>query len=170
MNAHLIKSLYQIVVNVSQDSFTLSTCDQMLRQHLQMDATEMQSLVGRFLAKALKAVKDDDQSVITYTIHFLIKFVKTSGGKVSWTFSKEESGQISDAMEVDYQYDVTLGSKRVCILYLYEVMHLYGHLNFIRERFVEIQKIFLKYIFDMKPLVQEISSKALTHIYKQGDE
>ena len=30
--------------------------------------------------------------------------------------------------------------------------------------------LFLKYIFDMKPLVQEIASKALTFIYKIGNE
>jgi len=30
--------------------------------------------------------------------------------------------------------------------------------------------IFLKHIFDMKPLVQDISSKALTFIYKIGNE
>jgi hypothetical protein len=39
-----------------------------------------------------------------------------------------------------------------------------------QEKFVQIQMLFLKYIFDMKPLVQEISSKALTFIYKIGNE
>ena len=33
---------------------------------------------------------------------------------------------------------------------------------------MEIQKVFLKYIFDNKPAIQDISSRALTMIYKAG--
>jgi len=42
--------------------------------------------VGRFLAKSLKTVKDDGDSLMRYTVHFLIEFVKMSGKKMTWTF------------------------------------------------------------------------------------
>lgn len=66
-------------------------------------------------------------------------------------------------------YDVTLNSRRNCVIYLNEILQAYGKNEaLIQDRFVEIQKIFLKYIFDKKPAIQDISSKALTLIYKTG--
>ena len=51
-------------------------------------------------------------------------------------------------------YDVTLNSRRNCVIYLNEILQAYGKSEtLIQERFVEIQKIFLKYIFDKKPAI-----------------
>jgi len=41
-------------------------------------------------------------------------------------------------MSVDYDYDITLNAKRASIIYLNEVLQLYGELPFIKDRFVEI--------------------------------
>ena len=51
-------------------------------------------------------------------------------------------------------YDVTLNSRRNCVIYLNEILQAYGKNEaLIQDRFVEIQKIFLKYIFDKKPAI-----------------
>ena len=55
------------------------------------------------------------------------------------------------------------------MIYLNEALQLYGKTEeFMKEKFVEMQKMFLKYIFDKKPAIQDISSKALTLIYQIG--
>jgi len=58
----------------------------MLKLYVAQEASELQSFVGRFLAKSLKTVKDDGDSLMRYTVHFLIEFVKMSGKKMTWTF------------------------------------------------------------------------------------
>ena len=40
--------------------------------------------------------------------------------------------------------------------------------SFIQESFVDLQKTFLKHIFDIKQAIQDISSRALTLLYKLG--
>ena len=51
-------------------------------------------------------------------------------------------------------------------MYLYQLIKV-KNLN-LKPRVV--QKIFLKFLFDMRPLVQEVSSKGLTEIYEMSDE
>ena len=51
-------------------------------------------------------------------------------------------------------YDVTLNSRRNCVIYLNELLQAFGKSEaLIQSKFVEIQKIFLKYIFDKKPAI-----------------
>ena len=66
-------------------------------------------------------------------------------------------------------YAVNLTSRRSCVIYLNELLQLHGAKEaFIQESFVDLQKTFLKHIFDKKPAIQDISSRALTLIYKLG--
>jgi hypothetical protein len=40
----------------------------------------------------------------------------------------------------------------------------------VQAYFLELQKVFFKFLFDMKPLMQDLSSSCLTLIYKLGSE
>jgi hypothetical protein len=63
----------------------------------------------------------------------------------------------------------TLNTKRNSAIYLYEVVELYGaKKKEIQEMFLPIQKVFLKFLFDRKPFMQDLSSKALSKIYNLG--
>lgn len=65
-----------------------------------------------------------------------------------------EGEQITSSDAKVEGYDVTLNSRRNCVIYLNEILQAYGKSEtLIQERFVEIQKIFLKYIFDKKPAI-----------------
>jgi hypothetical protein len=65
-----------------------------------------------------------------------------------------EGEQITSSDAKVEGYDVTLNSRRNCVIYLNEILQAYGKSEtLIQERFVEIQKLFLKYIFDKKPAI-----------------
>lgn len=68
-------------------------------------------------------------------------------------------------------FEVSLTSRRNCVVYLNELLQLFGATDsFVQSKFLELQRVFLKYIFDKKATLSEIASKALTLIYRAGGE
>jgi proteasome component ECM29 len=63
----------------------------------------------------------------------------------------------------------TLNTKRNSAIYLYQIIHLYGEKEKeIQDMFIDIQRVFLKFLFDRKTFMQDLSSKALSKIYNLG--
>ena len=140
---HLIRSLYKIVEN-SEDRQKF--CTQMLKFHMDQDYHDVHIEIGQFLGKLCHKMG----YLPKYVQEFLMEFIKSREKTIKW----EEEFQIS------------LNTRRNCVIYLNEALQLYGKTEeFMKENFVEMQKMFLKYIFDKKPVIQDISSKALTLIY-----
>lgn len=56
--------------------------------------------------------------------------------------------------------------------YLYEVVNRYAeNSSEMREKyFVEIQQIFMRYLFDRRGFMQDLASKGLSLVYKLGNE
>ncbi|CDW80673.1 proteasome-associated protein ecm29 homolog [Stylonychia lemnae] len=66
--------------------------------------------------------------------------------------------------------DITLIYKRNCTTFLYQVIELYGQKSkAIQERFLTYQRVFIKFLFDRKTSMQDLSSKALSKIYNLGN-
>jgi hypothetical protein len=124
-------------------------CTKMLKFHIEQDYHDVHIEIGQFLSKLSKSMGN----LQAYVESFLINFIKSREKSITW-------GQ---------EFEITLNTRRNCVIYLNEALQLYGKTeDFMKERFVEMQKIFLKYIFDKKAPIQDISSKALTLIYQIG--
>ena len=88
-----------------------------------------------------------------------------------WT----ESGQLSEKFEmlmesVKQSYQAELQTKRNCLMILYEIVCGQGKTNdIIQGKLIQIQQIFLKYLFDTRSSIQDLSSQALSTIYNIGD-
>ena len=66
---------------------------------------------------------------------------------------------------------VELNSKRNLVVYLYEVVNKYAQESTeLRAKFVEIQQIFMRYLFDRRGVMQDLASKGLSLVYKLGNE
>jgi len=65
-----------------------------------------------------------------------------------------------------------LNSKRNTVIYLFEVVNRYAkESSEMRESmFVEIQQIFMRYLFDRRGFMQDIASKGLSLVYQLGNE
>jgi proteasome component ECM29 len=65
-----------------------------------------------------------------------------------------------------------LNSKRNTVIYLFEVVNRYAkESSEMRETmFVEIQQIFMRYLFDRRGFMQDIASKGLSLVYQLGNE
>ena len=63
----------------------------------------------------------------------------------------------------------TLVGKRNWGVWLYKLVEKYGNtLESVKQEYIWLQKIFFKFLFDRKSEMQDISSKALSLLYKQG--
>jgi len=61
--------------------------------------------------------------------------------------------------------------KRNCAIYLFEATNHFGKREAaVSDRFLALQQVFFKFLFDRKPIMQDISSRALTLIYQNGSE
>jgi len=65
-----------------------------------------------------------------------------------------------------------LNSKRNYVIYVYEVVKEYAETSseMRQQFFVEIQQVFMRYLFDRRNFMQDLASKGLSLIYKLGDE
>jgi len=65
-----------------------------------------------------------------------------------------------------------LNSKRNVVVYIYEVVKGFAASSSeMRETyFVDIQQVFMRYLFDRRSFMQDLASKGLSLIYKLGDE
>ena len=69
-----------------------------------------------------------------------MEFIKSREKTIKWG-EKEE-------------FNISLNTRRNCVIYLNEALQLFGKTEeFMKDNFVEIQKMFLKYIFDKKPAI-----------------
>lgn len=58
------------------------------------------------------------------------------------------------------------------VIYLYEIVNRYAEdSSEMREKyFVEMQQVFMKYLFDRRSFMQDLASKGLSMVYKLGNE
>jgi len=65
-----------------------------------------------------------------------------------------------------------LNSKRNTVIYLFEVVNRYAESSSeMREKyFIEIQQVFMRYLFDRRGFMQDLASKGLSLVYKLGNE
>lgn len=156
---------------------------QLLKVHIGNDYHDVHAQIGKFVAKVCKRV--GGTVLQDYCQSFLMNFIKSREATYEWKLKKDGDEEMQDLsqqqedgdqiMQKDESkdkpnvYAVNLTSRRSCVIYLNELLQLYGAKeSFIQESFVDLQKTFLKHIFDKKPAIQDISSRALTLIYKLG--
>ena len=121
--------------------------DEVLAYYIERDCSEIQFFVGKALSKMVEA-----SSYVTMLLEALT--------------SKEKELKLGVIDQKTYQASFSL--KRTCVIYLYEALK--THEPTLQSKFIDMQRVFLRYIFDSKALVQECSSNAVTVIYKAGDE
>ncbi len=65
-----------------------------------------------------------------------------------------------------------LNSKRNLIIYIYQIVKSFAaSTSEIRSTyFLEIQQVFMRYLFDRRSFMQDLASKGLSLIYKLGDQ
>eukprot|EP00347_Sterkiella_histriomuscorum_P023653 403333856 len=111
----------------------------------QIDNVDIQDVVGKTLAKLNHYVSEEN----------LIEYCEQLSQKVF-----QQAGE-----------DLTLNLKRNCAIYLYQVIDLYGKQSkAIQDRFLSYQRVFMKFLFDRKSYMQDLSSKALSKIYNLGSK
>ena len=56
-------------------------------------------------------------------------------------------------------------------IYVHQIINLQGSCNKeVQDRFLSLQQIFLKFLFDRRATMQDLASSTLTQIYNLGDE
>lgn len=180
---HLIKCLQKITLFQGTTDSKLAMCQQLVKVHIGNDYHDVHTQIGKFVAKVCKRV--GGTVLQDYCQSFLMNFIKAREATFEWKLSTDGDQEMQDLsqqqedgdqiMQTDESkdkpnvYAVNLTSRRSCVIYLNELLQLFGAKeSFIQESFVDLQKTFLKHIFDKKPAIQDISSRALTLIYKLG--
>jgi proteasome component ECM29 len=79
--------------------------------------------------------------------------------------------KIPDLIELTSKKGLELNSKRNNVVYLYEVVRRYAKTSSeMREKyFMELQNVFMRYLFDKRQFMQDLASKGLSLIYTEGD-
>lgn len=127
------------IVKRSTNDIRLSRAESLLGSMAEVDNADLQEPVGKALAKI-----QFYSSQITPYCQALLNKVFTREG-------------------------VSLNVKRNSAIYLYQVVELYGEREKeVQDLFLDIQKVFMKFLFDRKAYMQDLSSKALSKIYHQG--
>lgn len=101
--------------------------------HFKKDVdSDSQQAIGLLLSKVI----DGEEDLKSIVEELLVKIIKSRDPSITWKA---------------HTFEVSLTARRNCVVYLNEVLH--GHAatsSYIQSEFVELQKVFLKYIFDKK--------------------
>lgn len=127
------------IVKRSANDIRLLKAESLLSTMVEVDNADLQEPVGKTLAK----VQFYSGQITPYSQGLLAKVFTPEG--------------------------VSLNVKRNSAIYLYQVVELYGEREReVQDMFLAIQKVFMKFLFDRKAYMQDLSSKALSKIYHQG--
>jgi len=115
-------------------------------------------------AKLYDSLKDYDQSDVQVIL----------GKNLSklWLKSNELIIKCDELMEKSNAKEgIELNVKRNMAIYLHQMVALHGSdSKELQARFIQLQQIFLKFLFDRRGAMQDLASKSLTQIYNLGDE
>jgi len=132
---------YAGVLKLASKEKKLNTLRSVTEDMKDYENTDVQEKVGRFLTKGTFSCREEEFK------SFIEEQIQLAFGPVS------------------------LPVKRNSAIYMSQLVQYFGKTQeIVKDRFLDLQKVFLKFLFDRKPYMQDISSKGLSLIYELGSE
>lgn len=86
-----------------------------------------------------------------------------------WVSSGDLVAKTEEMIKYTSEPKVDLTSKRSAVIVLYQIVSK-THDEQIKEKYLGLQRVFMRFLFDRRGFMQDLASKALSLIYNNGDE